>query len=253
MATPRTALPMRRTFGQTMRKDAWWIQPLVVFTVFTGFIIYSTWAAFQGTFYFHENLLSPFYSPEIWGVSEHALMQRDGTPAWWPGFLPYSPAFLILWAPVSGFRFTCYYYRGAYYKAFWADPPSCAVGEPRKEKYLGERSFPLILQNVHRYFAVPSRFVFIVILSIRRLERRCGSSDPATGQARTFGDRASARMVLTVNVIILLGGYTLGLPLAAPPGGRAASTSSPGIAFGKKAYERRVHCLNARHMALRVD
>ena len=46
---------------------------------------------------------------------------------------------------------TCYYYRGAYYKAFWADPPSCAVGEPRK-KYLGESSLPLILQNFHRYF-----------------------------------------------------------------------------------------------------
>ena len=30
------------------------------------------------------------------------------------------------------FRLTCYYYRGAYYKAFWADPPACAVGEPRK-------------------------------------------------------------------------------------------------------------------------
>ena len=59
-------------------------------------------------------------------------------------------AMLILWAP-GGFRFTCYYYRGAYYKAFWADPPSCTVGEPRK-KYLGERSFPLIMQNIHRYF-----------------------------------------------------------------------------------------------------
>ena len=67
------------------------------------------------------------------------------------GCLPGSQAaMLILWAP-GGFRVTCYYYRGAYYKAFWADPPSCTVGEPRKT-YLGERSFPLILQNVHRYF-----------------------------------------------------------------------------------------------------
>ena len=57
--------------------------------------------------------------------------------------LPFSPAILILWAP-GGFRFTCYYYRGAYYKAFWADPLSCTVGEPRKG-YRGERSFPLIL------------------------------------------------------------------------------------------------------------
>ena len=50
------------------------------------------------------------------------------------------------------FRLTCYYYRGAYYKSFWADPPACAVSEPRKI-YLGERSFPLIMQNFHRYFS----------------------------------------------------------------------------------------------------
>jgi hypothetical protein len=69
---------------------------------------------------------------------------------------------LILWAP-GGFRFTCYYYRGAYYKAFWADPPSCTVGEPRKS-YLGEGSFPLILQNIHRYFLYLA-LIFIVLLA----------------------------------------------------------------------------------------
>ena len=70
--------------------------------------------------------------------------------AWYPSFLPFSPALFILWIP-GLFRLTCYYYRGAYYKSFWADPPACAVSEPRKT-YLGERSFPLILQNFHRYF-----------------------------------------------------------------------------------------------------
>src|ERR687896_104899 len=61
------------------------------------------------------------------------------------------------------FRFTCYYYRGLYYRAFWADPPACTVGEPRK-RYLGERSFPLIVQNVHRYFLYLA-LIFLVILS----------------------------------------------------------------------------------------
>ena len=74
----------------------------------------------------------------------------------------FRPHYLILWAP-GGFRLTCYYYRGAYYKAFWADPPACAVGEPRK-KYLGERSFPLIMQNVHRYFLYVA-LIFIGILA----------------------------------------------------------------------------------------
>ena len=84
--------------------------------------------------------------------------RRVSFPAW----MLFSPALFVLWAP-AGFRLTCYYYRGAYYKAFWADPPSCTVGEPRN-KYLGERSFPLILQNVHRY-ALYFAILFIAILS----------------------------------------------------------------------------------------
>ena len=53
---------------------------------------------------------------------------------------------LILIVP-AGFRFTCYYYRKAYYRAFWADPPACAVGEPRKS-YWGENHWPLLIQVV---------------------------------------------------------------------------------------------------------
>ena len=37
----------RRGFGQTMRRDAWWAQPLLTFTVLGAFVAYSTWAAFQ--------------------------------------------------------------------------------------------------------------------------------------------------------------------------------------------------------------
>ena len=117
-----------RSFGETMRTDAWWILPLVTIAVFGSFIVYSTWAAMQGNHYHFGNYLSPFYSPELFGDSPHAWFGPK--PGWWPNLLPFSPAMLILWAP-GGFRFTCYYYRGAYYKAFWADPPGCAVGEPR--------------------------------------------------------------------------------------------------------------------------
>lgn len=131
-----------------MRRDNWWVSPLITFVVFSTFIVYATWAAFQNAHYTFGNYLSPFYSPELWGSSPHAIFGPK--PSWIPDWLPFSPALLILWAP-GGFRFTCYYYRGAYYKAFWADPPGCAVSEPRKS-YLGERSFPLIIQNVHRYF-----------------------------------------------------------------------------------------------------
>jgi len=142
-----------------MRADVWWTQPLLVFIGLSIFIIYSTWAAFQGTNYFFGNYISPFYSPEIFGDSPHSWFGPK--PAWWPAWLIFSPALLVLWAP-GGFRVTCYYYRGAYYKAFWADPPACTVGEPRKS-YWGERSFPLIMQNVHRYFLYLA-LLFLLIL-----------------------------------------------------------------------------------------
>ncbi len=118
----------RRSFGETMRADVWWTQPLLVFIGLSIFVVYSTWAAFQGQNYFFGNYVSPFYSPEILGDSPHSWFGPK--PDWWPTWLIFSPALLVLWAP-GGFRLTCYYYRGAYYKAFWADPPACTVGEPR--------------------------------------------------------------------------------------------------------------------------
>ena len=153
----------RRGFGQTMRRDAWWGQPLLTFAVLGAFVVYATWAAFQGEHYEFGPYLSPFYSPLLFGEGAHSWFGPK--PGWWPAALPFSAALLILWAP-GGFRFTCYYYRGAYYKAFWADPPSCAVGEPRK-KYLGEQSFPLILQNIHRYFLyLAILFLFVLTYDV---------------------------------------------------------------------------------------
>ena len=52
----------RRGFGKTMRRDAWWVQPLVVFIILSAFVIYATWAALQNEFYTFGNYLSPFYS-----------------------------------------------------------------------------------------------------------------------------------------------------------------------------------------------
>ena len=151
-------LPPQRSFGQTSRRGAWWLVPLLTFLGLGTFVVYSTWAAFQGAHYEYGPYLSPFYSPELFGV--HGWFGLK--PGWWPEFAPWSPALLILWAP-GGFRMTCYYYRGAYYKAFWADPPSCAVGEPRNS-YLGENSLPLIIQNIHRYFMYLA-LIFLVLLA----------------------------------------------------------------------------------------
>jgi hypothetical protein len=189
-----------RRFGETMRTDAWWASPAAILLLFSGFILYSTWAALQGNHYTFGPYLSPFYSPEIFGDSPHALLGPK--PGWWPSWLLFSPAILILWAP-GGFRFTCYYYRGAYYKAFWADPPACAVGEPRST-YLGERHFPLILQNVHRYFMYLA-IIFLAILLHDVWDAMWFTDAPGH---RTFGIGVGT-LVLATN-LVLLSGYTLG-------------------------------------------
>jgi len=190
----------QRKFGETNRREAWWLQPLLVFLALSTFIVYATWAAFQGTHFEYGPYLSPFYSPLLFGDSRHAWFGAN--PAWWPAAIPFSAALLILWAP-GGFRFTCYYYRGAYYKAFWADPPGCTVGEPRN-MYLGEGSFPLVLQNVHRYFLYLGVLLIVVLLS--DAVQAFWFDDGAGG--RHFGIGVGS-LVLTANVI-LLGSYTFG-------------------------------------------
>ena len=165
------------------------------------FIVYATWAAFQNAHYTWGPYLSPFYSPVLWASPgdtaglHHAWL--GVRPSWWPALAPFSPALLIL--PFPGlFRFTCYYYRGAYYKAFWADPPSCAVGEPRKG-YIGESNWPLRIQNVHRYF------LYVAVLFIFMLAY---DAMAAFWFLDGFGVGVGS-LVLTANVV-LLAGYTFG-------------------------------------------
>jgi hypothetical protein len=235
MAEARMSLPLVRRFGETTRPDRWWVQPLVVFVVLSAFIVYATWAALQGDHYTAGPLLSPFYSPLLFGLPEHSWF--GAKPSWWPGWLLFSPAILILWAP-GGFRVTCYYYRGAYYKAFWADPPACAVGEPRKT-YWGERYLPLILQNVHRYFLYLA-LLFLVFLSWD-VWKALWFQD-ATGTTR-FGLHVGT-LVLALNVV-LLGGYTLGCHSFRHLVGGFLDQLS-GRPVRKRAYDC-VSCLNRQH------
>ncbi len=139
------SLDQHAVFGKTSRKDAWWIEPVLVGLGFAAFIIYATYRAFENNYFEIGPYLSPFYSPKF---------NFD----WWH----MSPAFLILWIP-AGFRATCYYYRKAYYRAYFADPPACAVGHLGGEKYCGETTFPLVMQNLHRYFFYLATIVLVVL------------------------------------------------------------------------------------------
>jgi hypothetical protein len=231
MASFPLPLQQARGFGQTQRRDRWWLQPLAVLFGLSLFVIYATWAALQGEHYTYGPYLSPFYSPELWGHSPHAWLGPP--PVWWPAWLPFSPAILILWAP-AGFRLTCYYYRGAYYKAFWADPPNCAVGEPR-QGYIGENGWPLRIMNIHRYF------LYLAILFIGIL-----AYDAA--MAYRFEDGFGigvGSLVLTVNVV-LLAGYTFGChSLRHLVGGRRDSLRTSSTCY---AMYRGCSALNRHHM-----
>ena len=154
LAPGRANIPWR-----TLRTDRWWLQPAITVAVLLGFVVYATWRAFENAYYHAPPYLSPFYSPCI---SANCVPGTDdiGTVVgdWWT----LSPALLILVFPL-GFRMTCYYYRKAYYRSFWASPPACAVAEPHRS-YTGETRAPLILQNAHRWFFYAG-LVFNVILS----------------------------------------------------------------------------------------
>lgn len=131
------------TLGATSRTDAWWVEPGLVAIGFALFIVYTTWRALWDFNNFEAGpYLSPFFSPRI-------LL-----PGW-----TFSPAILVLWVPAL-FRATCYYYRKAYYRAYFLDPPACATGHLGGTNYTGEASFPLYLQNIHRYLL----YLAIVVL-----------------------------------------------------------------------------------------
>ena len=229
--------PVRR-FGETTRRDAWWVQSALTFVGFAAFIVYATWAGYSNANYEWGPYLSPMYSPLLFGPSEHSWFGGPAQPAWWPSFLRYSAAVLVLWAP-GGFRLTCYYYRGAYYKAMWADPPGCAVGEPRKG-YRGEHKFPLILFNIHRYFL----YLGIIFIAILSYDAWIAMWWPQPGGGKEFHIGVGT-LVLTANAIFL-GCWTFGCHSLRHLVGGVLDVMS-GRPVRKSAYAC-VSCLNRWHM-----
>ena len=160
MANPSVSA-VNDPFGKTERQDAWWIEPLLTMFVLGMFGLYATWVAFQGVNYEWGPYLSPFYSPKV--PIDMTLLG-----------VHVSPALFILPFPLL-FRASCYYYRKAYYRAFFSDPPACAVGEETPlnplrvltgtgTKYRGETAFPFAMWNLHR-FALYAAIVFWLFLT----------------------------------------------------------------------------------------
>lgn len=196
----------------TKRKDNWWVSPALVVLGLLAFIVYSSWAAWQGQYFWWSGgaegfggYLSPFYSPTLF-IKEgmHGVPPLDH--AWfgpWPNWLfdgkllPASPAWLILIIPLS-FRFTCYYYRKAYYRAFSWTPPACSVAPVPQKNYKGESGW-LSFQNLHR-LTLPFGIMLIFILSYDAVLAFFNNGKFGVGVGS---------IVLLINPI-LLGSYTFG-------------------------------------------
>lgn len=142
MTEVKTGEASKKPLFFTKRTDEWMLGPLSIALGLVVFVFYVTFRVFENNYYEVGNLLSPFYSPKIpWPYFLNGL----------PQFIK-SPAILILWIPCL-FRATCYYFRRAYYRAFFVTPPACAVSGYKKilPPYTGETQFPFWLQNLHRY------------------------------------------------------------------------------------------------------
>jgi len=108
----------------------------------------------------------------------------------------------------TGLPATCYYYRKAYYRAFFLT--AGLRGKRREEELQGETKFPFILQNLHRYF------LYFAVLFLFFLWKDVFLAFNFDGK---FG-MGVGTLVLLVN-IILLTTYTLFAILAAPCGRKA--------------------------------
>jgi len=229
----------RTGLAANTRQDLWWVSPVLVLAGLSAFVAYATWAALQGAHYWAGSYLSPFYSPVLFsdpsapGAAplDHAWF--GAWPSWWPSFLPASPAILILIFP-GLFRFTCYYYRKAYYRAFAWTPPACAVqGIPHKN-YKGERGL-MVFQNLHRYALYPA-LVYIVILYY--------DAGVAFFRDGEFGVGVGS-IVLLLNAT-LLAGYTFGCHAFRHLVGGGADCFS--CSRARHGAWKRVSILNRRHM-----
>jgi hypothetical protein len=231
-----TPAPARAAIAQRhLRTDRWWLGPTVTVAALLAFIVYATWRAFSNADYYAAPYVSPFYSPCL---AENCADMRGG-PNWalFGDWWSLSPALIFLALPL-GFRLTCYYYRKAYFRGFWGSPPACAVAEPHRS-YTGERRFPLIFNNSHRYFFYASSFIAVILTYDTLLGFR--------NEEYEWGHMGLGTLILLVN-IVLVWAYTLSCHSCRHiMGGRLKSFSAHPVRYRLWTWISR---LNGRHATL---
>ncbi|MGH3300446.1 MAG: hypothetical protein ACRDOK_01985 [Streptosporangiaceae bacterium] len=221
---------------KTLRTDPWWRSPALTAVLLTVWVSYAAVHVLIGKYYWvpKYHYLTPFYSPCVSGECTPGSASL-GT---WIGSLPPIIPYAFVSLPfVLGFRLSCYYYRRAYYRAFWRAPAACAVREPHAS-YSGETRFPLIMQNLHRYF-----FWATVLISALNLY---DVAQAFRGPNGSFG-LGLGTLIMLVNVI-LLWAYTLSCHSCRHiTAGRLNNFSSHPVRYW---IWTKVSWLNTRHMQL---
>jgi hypothetical protein len=145
---------------KTLRTDNWWRTPLITFVLLSAWVLYALLRTASQRAYFDKqyHYLSPFSSPCVTASCDSSTRDFGTWFGHFPGLIPFA---LVTLPFLLGFRLTCYYYRKTYYRAFWLSPPACGVAEPHA-KYSGETRFPLIMQNLHRYFWVAAGVISVI-------------------------------------------------------------------------------------------
>lgn len=196
-------------FLGTQRRDLWWVEPAIIVAILGGFVVYATFRVFEGNseaarFFEVDNgnyhYLSPFGTPDLTHFVPQALRDLVGQLPLLGAFgvaLLSNPAFLILPVP-AGFRFTCYYYRKSYYRAFATRPAACSVEALKGKKYRGEKRL-MALQNIHRYFL----YLAIVVTLFLAYDAVRGIWTP---HGLYFG---LGNVIMIINVVLLLA-FTFG-------------------------------------------
>jgi hypothetical protein len=230
-APGRAAIPYK-----TLRTDNWRKAPTLTFVLLTAWVLYAFVRTIVQAAYFAapEHYLTPFYSP---CVTKSCVSGSHDFGVWFGHFPPLIPFAIVTLPFLLGFRLTCYYYRRAYYRAFWQSPPGCAVAEPHG-KYTGETKFPLIMQNLHRYFWVAAGLISLIntwdLIQAFRPE----------GHSFGFG---LGTIIMLINVVMLWA-YTLSCHSCRHIiGGRLRNFSAHPVRYKAWGF---ISKLNAKHMQL---
>jgi hypothetical protein len=214
--------------ARTMRTDAWWVEPALTFAVLLVFVLYATYRVFENAHYSAGIYHSPFGNPDL----------RPLIPFLAALPITISPAMVLLPFP-AGFRFTCYYYRKAYYRSFVQRPIACAVKGWTPRDYWGERG-PIVFQNLHRYFM----YAAVVVLAFN-LYDAIGAFGLYEGHLYV----GVGSILFAINVITLAG-YTLGChSVRHLVGGRLNEFSCDTLSRARYDLWGKVTWLNGRHMA----